>query len=290
MPNFLMTSLQRILPGIVCLGVLAATPARAEVSYLDDTQLVGWGHNNLGQANVPTGNDFTQIAAGLDHNVALRSDGSLVAWGRNDYGQADVPTGNDFTQVAAGAIHSLALKSDGSLAAWGNNYYGQTVVPAGNDFTQVAGGYAHSLALKSDGSLAAWGDDSNGLAGIPSGNDFTQVAAGAYHSLALKSDGSLAAWGLNFVGQTDVPDGFFLAIAAGNEHNLAIQARLSYDDLLVSGSGAAALLQRPIDVAGDATIESMMEARGGLAGVAATFGAQFAGGRAFPESPFTVVD
>ena len=83
---------------------------------------------------------------------------------------------------------------------------------------------------------------------------------GRYHSLALKSDGSLAAWGGNDYGQCDVPTGgCFLAIAAEYNHNLALQARSSYDDLLVTGSGLAALLQRDVDVAGDATIESMMD-------------------------------
>ncbi len=335
MASSLMTFLRNVLLAIVCLGALAATSARAEVGYLDDTQLAAWGLNGYGQTDVPAGWDFTQVAGAWDHSLAVKSDGSLAGWGRNDDGQADVPAGNDFTQVAAGYNHSLALKSDGSLAAWGNNGYGQTDVPAvgdftqvaggsyhslalksdgslvawgwngsgqtdvpagndfsqvtggrdhslalksdgslagwglntqgqtdvpaGNDFTQVAGGGFHSLAMKSDGSLAAWGANGDGQTDVPAGNDFTQVAAGMDHSLALKSDGSLAAWGRNSYGQCNVPEGYFLAIGAADFHSLAIQARTSYDDLLVSGSGAAGMLQRPIDVAGDATIESMME-------------------------------
>jgi hypothetical protein len=243
---------------IVCWGVSAVTPVGAgEVGRLDeDATLLAWGSNGNGQCNVPAG-DFTQVAAGWYHSLALESDGSLAAWGRNDYGECNVPAGN-FTQVAAGAVHSLALESDGSLAAWGQNDYGECNVPAGN-FTQVAAGAVHSLALKSDGSLAAWGDNFLGQCNVPAGN-FTQVAAGGLHSLALKSDGSLAAWGYNGSGQCNVPTtGYFIDVAAGTDHSLGLKYRDDYDDLLVTGSGPSALLQRSVDVAGDAVIESMMD-------------------------------
>ena len=246
-----------------------------------DGSLAAWGYNGDGLSNVPAGN-FTQVAGGGTHSLALKSDGSLAAWGWNSSGQTNVPAGN-FTQVAGGFYHSLALKPDGSLAAWGSNFFGQTNVPEGN-FTQVAGGFFHSLGLKSDGSLAAWGNDLYDQTNVPAGN-FTQVAAGGYHSLALKSDGSLAAWGNDGDGQTNVPtDGYFIDIAAGGEHSLALKARQSYDDLLVTGSGRSALLQRPIDVAGDAMIESMMDVQnnatmtvGGRTTVLATGGIRGAG-------------
>ena len=64
--------------------------------------LVGWGANYYGQTDVPAGNDFVAIAAGLQYGLALKSDGSLVAWGANDYGQTDVPAGNDFVAIDAG--------------------------------------------------------------------------------------------------------------------------------------------------------------------------------------------
>jgi hypothetical protein len=62
------------------------------------------------------------IAAGRDHSLAIRSDGTLVGWGYNNSGQTDVPTGM-FTAVAAGAGHSLAIRSDATqiptVSAWG---------------------------------------------------------------------------------------------------------------------------------------------------------------------------
>ena len=61
----------------------------------------GPGRNDV---NVPTrigtDNQWTQVGAGDDHSLALKSNGTLWAWGRNDYGQlgngtttmSDVPT------------------------------------------------------------------------------------------------------------------------------------------------------------------------------------------------------
>jgi len=163
-----------------------------------------------------------------------------------------------FALAAGTARADVGRLDETSLAAWGDNDDGQCNVPAGN-FTQVAGGRYHGLALKSDGSLAAWGYNGSGQCTVPAGN-FTQVAGGYRHSLAIKSDGSLAAWGYNGYGQCNVPtEGYFIDIAAGDYHSLAVKYRDSYDDILVTGSGLTTLLQRSIDVAGDAVIASMMD-------------------------------
>lgn len=46
---------------------------------------------------------------------AVSAHGSIVGWGRNHIGQTDVPDGSDFTAIAAGAYHSLALRADPAL-------------------------------------------------------------------------------------------------------------------------------------------------------------------------------
>src|SRR5688572_11678707 len=51
---------------------------------------------------------------------------TIVAWGNNDYGQvSSIPAGADFTQVAAGNDHSVALRADGTIASWGKDWDGQ---------------------------------------------------------------------------------------------------------------------------------------------------------------------
>ena len=43
------------------------------------------------------------------HSLALRSDGTLVGWGWNNYGQINCPSGSNFVAMAAGGDHSLAI-------------------------------------------------------------------------------------------------------------------------------------------------------------------------------------
>jgi len=210
----------RLVAGLVVLCFWAGTIEAAEQG-----EIYGWGSLKLPKGPLV---DVSQIAAGWEHSLALKSDGSIFGWGRDRYGQmTTMPGGNDFTAIAAGEDYSLALKSDGSIVGWGSNNYGQvTTMPGGNDFTAIATGGYHSLALKSDGSIVAWGGNGDyGQTTVPEGNDFVAIAAGRFHSLAIKSDGSIVAWGRNISGETTMPEGNdFVAIAAGWYHNLALKS------------------------------------------------------------------
>ena len=115
---------------------------------------------------------FTQVAAGGNFSLALRSDGTVWAWGQNDHGQlgrgtvsdheatpARVAVLNGVTEISAGRDFGLALRSDGIVFAWGDNGRGQlgngsTALISGpvqvanlNNATQVAAGVSFSLAV-----------------------------------------------------------------------------------------------------------------------------------------------
>ncbi|GAB3428769.1 hypothetical protein [Niabella aquatica] len=161
-----------------------------------DGSLWAWGFNLTGtlhdgsdpgtkSSNIPvrisTVTDWKQVAAGLSHNLGIKSDGSLWAWGYNSYGELgdgtntnrNVPvrvgTASDWKQVVGGNQYSLGIKSDGSLWGWGFNAYGQlgdgtathrnipVRIGTASDWKQVVGCYQHSLSIKSDGSLWGWG-------------------------------------------------------------------------------------------------------------------------------------
>ena len=148
---------------------------------------------------------------------------------------------NDWSAVAAGDLHSLALKADGTLWAFGENGAGQLGIGTADAFktlptrvvttnpgnfdrnwVAIAAGGTHSLALQADGTLWAWGDNGSGQLGDPLivtgvnapiqvvaltppspgyNSSWVAISAGLGHSLALQADGTLWSWGSNFTGQ-----------------------------------------------------------------------------------------
>ncbi|HBG05118.1 MAG: hypothetical protein A2075_24200 [Geobacteraceae bacterium GWC2_58_44] len=165
------------------------------------------------------------ISAGSYFSLALKNDGTVVTWGSG----YKVPDGlNGVSAIAAGESFSAAVKNDGTVVAWGYNGNGQTTVPAGlTGVVKISAGFQHLLALKSDRTVVAWGDNFSGQASVPPGlSGVTAIAAGSDHSLALKSDGTVVAWGSNLRGQTGVPAFLsgVIAIAAGDHHSLALKS------------------------------------------------------------------
>jgi len=184
--------------------------------------------------------DVIEIAAGVEHALAVRKDGTVWAWGRNTRGQLGDGTtkgalsprrikGLDgIVAVAAGWYHSMALDSGGNVWAWGRNYYGQlgdgtrtdrlkpVRVKGLGSIRSISAGWYHSLALTSKGKVYVWGWNRHGqladadmqdsvkpirVHGLP---DVKDIAAGMEHSVALSLDGSALAWGRNDFGQLGV--------------------------------------------------------------------------------------
>ncbi|MFA5793924.1 MAG: fibronectin type III domain-containing protein [Candidatus Brocadiia bacterium] len=182
--------------------------------------------------------DWSVIAAGSGHTIALKIDGSLYAWGQNFYGELGdgtttnrltptrIGTDTNWSAIDAGVGYNIALKIDGTLWAWGDNAYGQlgdgtigtnkntpTRIGTDTDWLAIAAGGWHTIALKANGSLWTWGYNEYGQLGdgttiskttptrIGTENNWSVIAAGYEHTVALKSDGSLYTWGWNRSGQ-----------------------------------------------------------------------------------------
>lgn len=270
--------------------------------FLLDTQGVLWGagSNQFGQLGdgsfflrrtslVRLGADFTEIAAGTFHTLAIKTDGSLWTWGSNEYGQLgdslNVARARPFRpalgralSIAAGMYHSLAVLEDGSLWAWGNNEYGQLgdgtslsrgqPIKIGDGYVQVAAGDYFSLARKADGTVMTWGQNSYGQLGDgsttnrslpgPVSGRFGRIVASSTSSFALDASGGLWHWGASLSSKSTasqlLPNRVAVAIknmVAGERHLL-----LQRDDggLYALGSNDAGELGTGDDSADDTTI------------------------------------
>ena len=178
-----------------------------------DGTLWSWGTDNgqlgigttatAGNPVLPTqvGTDvnWTAVATGLSHSLAIKSDGTLWAWGYNGDGQlginsADifynalapiqVGTDNNWVKIFADYLISFGIKNDGTLWSWGggstasgDGHYGLGYVDSGTDYliphqigtatnwATVAPTYDFTAAIKTDGTLWVWGHNSNALFG-----------------------------------------------------------------------------------------------------------------------------
>lgn len=233
-------------------GVIAiASGINHGIGLKSDGTVWAWGQNTYGQVGNNTntnsllstqvlglsGMSMIAIAAGSNHNLALRSDGTVWSWGLDTSGQlgdgkttnlkvaTQVPGLSGVVAVAAGASHSLALKNDGTVWSWGLNTSGQlgdttntlrkspVQVSGLSGIFDIAAGGDHSLALRADGTVWAWGANSVGQLGdntttnrltpqiVSSLSNVTDIAAGGYHSLAIKNDSTVWTWGNNWYGQ-----------------------------------------------------------------------------------------
>ncbi|MGV8876666.1 MAG: RCC1 domain-containing protein [Rhodoglobus sp.] len=207
-----------------------------------DGSIYAWGSNYHGEAGdkavqtiatprlmipTPVGSSFTQILAGFNVSLAVRSDGKTFAWGWNNKGQfgngtttdsetpmlVSTPAGVKFTQVSENAGHVLAIADNGTTYGWGDNSYEQL----GNGTT------VDSLVP--------------GLVSTPSNVTFIQVSTGDFHTLALGDDYQLYSWGSNSYGalgqptytHSEVPRKLpgpfsvsFLQVAAGGRSSMAL--------------------------------------------------------------------
>ena len=92
---------------------------------------------------------YTQVSAGRDFSVLLKSNGTAVAFGNNEFGQLQQPAvehGQWITQVSAGHRRTMYLLNIGGAVAFGHNTF-----RVGSYYAQVSAGGCHCLLLRRDG-------------------------------------------------------------------------------------------------------------------------------------------
>jgi alpha-tubulin suppressor-like RCC1 family protein len=246
------------LVGAVLTAPLGQSRASAAVAAVVNTQTaVSWGFDGLGELGdgttnnrslfgaVDAGSGIVQVAAGLDHGLAVTSSGTVYAWGSNTGGQlgngtttlqtvpVQVKALTGVVAVAAGYFHSLALRSDGTVWAWGDNTDGElgtgttarSLVPVRvkglSGITAIAAGEDFSLARRSDGTVWAWGINADGELGngtttnslvpvqVRGLSQVTSIAAGGFAAYAIRttSTGATSAWAWGGNGGGELGDG-----------------------------------------------------------------------------------
>lgn len=141
-----------------------------------------------------TASPTVQIAAGIDHTVALKSNGTVFTWGSNTYGQLGIGSSGysdnkliptqvvgltNIKAVAAGYWHTAAVDNDGRVYTWGNNIYGQ-----------IGNGYSsNDIYVRTPYK-------------VTNISNIKAIEAGDYNTVALDNNGYMYAWGNNEAGQT----------------------------------------------------------------------------------------
>jgi len=187
--------------------------------------------------------NWSSIASGTSHTLALHTDGTVWAWGDNSNGTLGLGNTTDYSSpkqvgsltdwafIAAGGHCSFAGKTDGTLWSWGygaggqlgqNNttaYSSPVQIGALTTWSSITGFTVGAMAVKTDGTLWGWGDNYYGRLGQGDSGDGTdrsspvQVGAlttwatigGTYNfTFAIKTDGTLWAWGRNYAGQLGI--------------------------------------------------------------------------------------
>lgn len=191
-------------------GIVAVSAGYSEsVALRSDGTVWTWGGNTGGDlgtgttattaysrpVQVPGLTGVTQISAGGNFVLALRSDGTVWAWGANDYGElgdgttfdSSVPvqvTGlSRVTAIAAGADDAMAVATKGyvnmlsAVYEWGDNEQGQ-----------IGDGTYRERPVPVQ---------INGIGA----QHVSGIAAGLNFSLVVGTDGSVWDWGVNQIGQ-----------------------------------------------------------------------------------------
>lgn len=202
----------------------------------------------------PAGAEVADIAACMDHVVAVLSNGDVYGWGNGRKGQLGSPhvpvfsprriegidfpvkravCGKDFTCLLGererGQMQILGLDK------WNIRSKAPPAVPGWKD---VGAGWSNIFILMGNGEVVSWGRDNYSLGIFPSPQKALKIAAGSEHALALLESGDVVAWGWGEHGNCGpVKRGE----AAKGQRNTIVSSKLLPSDthILAIGAGCA---------------------------------------------------
>ncbi|HWQ90870.1 MAG TPA: hypothetical protein VN673_04305 [Clostridia bacterium] len=252
--------LVRVGKEIITNAVEIAAGMQHALALLGDGRVVGWGFNSENALQIPSLQNVKGLGAGDGFSLALHRDGTLTFWGRIVSGSPGMlPKLPPVAALSAGRSSVLVLQNDGTVAGWGRAY---EPAPELADVVAISTSrtrYPTSLAVRRNGSVVSWGFKSRPP---PTGlSNVVSVAAGDNYNLALTKEGTVHAWGENDAGQaTGVPGG-------DNDSGLVmIRARLLTNVVAIATGSAFNLVGRPCSFSLALTRDGGLECWGQMAG------------------------
>jgi len=252
--NFVDSTQQNIPPGMDLMTMPEAMRNNAKLVSVGAFWAVGvdndnnvhlWGKPTERLTRIPEDmGNIVQVAAGLDHILALNDKGEIFTWGNNRFGLEAIPMEFMFSPavyIAAGNQISVAITDVGRIEVWGNEGF----VDVNTRLLREAGERAERVVLNNSMGYAITRNDNLYaltlrdilLADIPEGLDgmFEDIVSTDRAAAALLIDGTVVTWGNTDHGALEVPDeiqGRVTALAAGRNHFTAL-----LDDGTVSAWG-----------------------------------------------------
>jgi len=257
-------------------AVTIVAGGRHTCALLADSRVVCWGksdHGQLGYGNtIPLGDNehpstapplalgrARAIAAGFNHNCAVRTIGGVVCWGdggsgrlgygnTNTIGDNEGPSsagnvnlgpGRHAVEISAGSVHTCARADNGSLYCWGVHNHGQLGYGERLDWRGVDAGFVVDNV----------GDDEtpNQVGPVPMPRLAISIALGRAHSCMIALDGTVHCWGdgskgqLGYGNKVIIGDDEVAATAApvnlGSRTAIAIVAQANHTCVLLTDGG-----------------------------------------------------
>jgi hypothetical protein len=188
--------------------------------------LTTWSYVSAGgESSAAIKTDGTLWTWGANDNLQLGLD---LGFGNNRSSPVQVGTLTNWSKVAIGNFHCLAIKTDGTIWSWGNGsffgplglnnlyyYSSPKQIGALTNWASIAVGNRFSTSIKTDGTLWCWGSNQQGQSGFGNTTSYSspkQVGALTNWSkisaksfcVSIKTDGTLWSWGANFAGQLGI--------------------------------------------------------------------------------------
>ena len=170
---------------------------------------------------------MAQVAAGLDHGLALNDKGQVFTWGNNRLMLSPVPmevSMASIKQVIAGHQVSIALDNSGKMYVWGNlNIVNITVGDAQGTLDKVVLNTTTAIGITKDRNVVVLSQREPPFSYIPKEvqGRVVDIATTDKATAALTNDGVVHVWGSDNFNILEIPEhiqGRTVHITAGRGH------------------------------------------------------------------------